>query len=321
VTLLPDFEQAAARFRVRGWRATCHGPALWQFQRGHGKVPPLQLLITAGVHGNETAPISILHRRLMDWADAASDVSADLLVAIGNLDAVVCAKRFIHYDMNRMFGRPLDTTRWGLEGERAALLARTIEATCRSNIPCVHLDLHSTLRPSLQPSFAIVPSRRPSDALLYWLSRAGLHAVVLNPGPASTLSTFSATQGAISCTIELGQVGDTSEHQQQILAQFDRALDALVRNPAKAWLPRPVATLDIPTFEVTQTLLRSSEAFKLLLPHDTPNFYPLTLGQVVARDAHHSVVISTPNTCVLFPNPGVALGLRAGLLLAPINVS
>ena len=316
--LLPDFDGAASRFRARGWQATRCGEAIWHYHRP-GAVPWLQLLLTVGVHGNETAPIEMLASRLLGWAEAADRLKVDLFVAIGNLDAVKAGQRFVRYDMNRMFGREGTDRDWGAESARARLLTATITETIRGvvGVPSVHLDLHTTIRPSLKPTFAIVPGDDAQAPLLRWLGAAGLDAAVLSPGPNSTLSSLSARLGAAACTVELGKAQAFGANDLGLLAGFDAALDALVRRPEQTWPIFEHEGRAIETFRVTRELIRKSEQFELRVPADAPNFQPLPLGQPVAFDDGQEIVATRPGECILFPNPSVALGLRCGLLVAP----
>ena len=317
--LLPDFEGAARRFREHGWQAERLGEAIWRYRPRHARPGPrLQLLLTAGVHGDETAPIEMLARRLPGWAEAAATLEIDLFVAIGNLDAVAAGKRYLRHDMNRMFGAAGVPRQWGAESRRAELLQQALAATLRDagGAACVHLDLHTTIRPSLKPTFAIVPGDDAQSPLVRWLGRAGLHAAVLNPGPNVTLSAFSARLGAAACTVELGKVGSFGANDLGLLADFDAALDALVRAPAQTWGTNAEACA-LEVYRVTHELVRSSEQFELMVPGSAPNFAQLEPGQLVARDRLDLVYARHPGECVLFPNPSVALGLRAGLLVAP----
>ena len=49
------------------------------------------------------------------------------------------------------------------------------------------------------------------------------------------------------------------------------------------------------------------------------NFARLAPGQLVARDRLDLVHARRDGECLLFPNPAVAIGLRAGLLVAPVG--
>lgn len=321
----PDFEAAARRFLARGFTAQRLAASIWRY-RSTTRPPALRLLLTAGVHGDETAPIELLARRLPGWAESAPH-ALDLTVALGNLDAMAAGRRHLRHDMNRMFAphQPLQAPlAWGAEGERAvelALALRTVLQPPAEGVPTVHLDLHTTIRPSLQPTFAIVPADDPREPLLHWLAQAGLHAAVLSPGPHLTLSAFTRRLGAAACTVELGRVARFGANDDALLQRFESALDALVRGGAAAW---PANALDaapaITLYRVTRELVRHSESFELLVPDDAPNFQPLAPGQLVARDRLDLVHARRDGECVLFPNRHVALGLRAGLLVAPVAV-
>lgn len=318
----PDFDAAARRFQARGFAAQCLAASVWRYR--HGAQPrALRLLLTAGVHGDETAPIEMLARRLPGWA-AAVPPSLELVVALGNLDAITAGRRHLRHDMNRMFGPDLPpslASAWGAEGERAAVLAQALCSVLQpaDGVPTVHLDLHTTIRPSLKPTFAIVPADDEREPLLHWLAQAGLHALVLSPGLHPTLSAFTRRLGAAACTVELGRVGRFGSNDDALLQRFESTLDALVLSGGAEWpAAAPDAAPATALYRVTRELTRRSEAFELLVPDDAPNFQPLAPGQLVARDRLDLVHARQDGECVLFPNRHVALGLRAGLLVAPV---
>ena len=320
---LPDFERAARDFVEAGWRAERLGEAAWRYRPpADAPLPRLRLLLSAGVHGDETAPIEMLARCLPAWARAAGALAVELLVVIGNPEAVAAGRRYLRRDLNRLFGAEGVPAGWGAEGRRAELLRRVLGRALQPDgrVPVVHLDLHTTIRPSLKPTFAIVPGDDAGGPLVRWLGRAGLHAVVLNPGPGVTFSAFSASMGAQACTVELGGVAAFGRNDAGLLAGFEAAVDALVRDPGAAWAPaggdRAAAT---EVYRVTREIVRSSERFELLVPGSTPNFARLAPGQLVARDRLDLVHARRDGECLLFPNPAVAIGLRAGLLVAPVG--
>ena len=311
----PDFPAAAAVFAGHGWQADQLAASIWRYRPSHRR-PHTRLLLSAGVHGDETAPVEMLARCLPRWAAWAPSLNVELVLALGNMEALAAGRRFVRHDMNRLFGSGPRPAAWGSEGERAALLQHCTglllqdeSGTARS----LHLDLHTTIRPSLKPAFAIVPGDADAAPLLHWLGRAGLDAAVLNPGPNVTFSAFTAQRGALACTVELGQVGTGDAGQ---LARFEAALDALLREPEAAW--QPAGEPGLPVYRVTRELIRRSEHFELMVPGTAPNFAALAPGQLVARDRLDLVHARQAGECVLFPNPGVALGLRACLLVAPV---
>jgi len=316
---LPDFEAASRLFRSHRWDAHCYAEGIWRF-RSTDNTPALRLVVTAGVHGDETAPIEMLARRLPQWAADAPTLNIDLFVALGNLDAIAAGRRYLVHDMNRMFGEGGAETAWEAEGRRAQLLMNSIACALDApGPPAVHLDLHTTIRPSLLPTFAIVPEQADHGPLLRWLDSAGLHAAVLSPGRHTTLSWRTSRMGAASCTVELGRVGQFGSNNHDTLAVFDASLDRLVREAALVRDEQAGLDPAIPVFRVTRELIRSSERFVLLVPASAPNFTRLSPGQAVARDQGEIVRASDAGEYVLFPNPTVAVGQRAGLLVAPVG--
>jgi succinylglutamate desuccinylase len=83
-----------------------------------------------------------------------------------------------------------------------------------------HLDLHTAIRPSVYPTFAIVPELIADQRaqLIDWLGHAGIGAIIMNPASVGTYSYYSAEHhAAAGTTIELGRIGTLGQND---LAQF-----------------------------------------------------------------------------------------------------
>jgi succinylglutamate desuccinylase len=148
-------------------------------------------------------------------------------------------------------------------------------------------------------------------ALVDWLGQGGIEAVIMNPKSAGTYSYFSAEQhGAAGTTVELGRVGTLGQND---LSQFDQvraALDGLLRG-ATAW--QPLARPHV--FKVAQEVVKLSDDFRMGFGRETQNFTALKRGDVIATDGETVYTVFHDEELVVFPNPDVRVGLRAGLMV------
>jgi len=62
-------------------------------------------------------------------------------------------------------------------------------------------------------------------------------------------------------------------------------------------------------------ITKQSEAFELFVANDVPNFTPLPRDTLVARDGSYRYQVSHDEERIVFPNPSVKPGLRAGLMV------
>jgi succinylglutamate desuccinylase len=289
-----------------------------------------RFLISMVVHGDETGPVHLITRLLCDQRQHTTPLPVELIVVLGNLEAHALNRRYVEQDMNRLFAVAATLANTA-DARRALVLRQTLESrlweATALTLPLIHLDLHSTIRASLKPTFAIVPCILTRDHFAHirspwvsWLLHSGLNAVVLASDEGPTFSAYSARHGAWSCTLELGQVAaansgfKTVDHEALM-----RALAALLRQPLAHTLQKPSSPPKPGLiYRATQEVIRSSPIFEWLLPRETINFTLLAPNQLVARDGANVVRAQYPGECVLFPNPNVAVGLRAALLVAPV---
>lgn len=307
-----DFSAVADSFAAAGYLVQLPQHGVMQL-RWPGGAPRRSLLISVGVHGDETAPIEMLAHLLLALAAAPYTLQVDLLVVVGNPDAIAAGRRYLDSDLNRLF-LAQRSDEGGREAARADLLMRATDAFFAAAAgERWHLDLHTAIRASRYPTFAILPDVFGASGkaiLLDWLACAGIEAVILNRKLAGTYSAYSAVQfGAFACTAELGQIGLLGQNDLTRFAATQAALLALLTGAPQAAPARPQV------FTVAQELRKLSDQFRLSFDAATENFTPLAPGAVIAEDGDQVYRVGEQIEYVVFPNPRVANGKRAGLMV------
>lgn len=320
-----DFGVLAGRFAGAGFALAEPAPGILQIR--HAAVSAASastterasVLVSAGVHGDETGPLEMLAQVLDALSLWPRELAVELMVCVGNLDAIRAGRRFIDADLNRMFRPQRGTLADAKEAARAdAIIAATGAFFAGAGPRRWHLDLHAAIRPSLFPNFAVVPELLTGEsrtALDGWLARAALDAVIVNPKSAGTYSYHSAEHhGAAAATLELGRVGALGENDLSLFAQAGLALDGLLRGAAPSVAPAQAPLV----FRVAQEVIKSSPGFQLAFGRDTPNFTPLPPGAPIATDGAAVYKVGTVEERVVFPNPDVQAGLRAALMVVRV---
>ncbi|MFC3395355.1 succinylglutamate desuccinylase [Brenneria rubrifaciens] len=280
------------------------------------------VVLSAGIHGNETAPIELLERLVNDLLAGRQGLAVRLLVVLGNPAAMREGRRYLHSDMNRMFGGRHAQFASSGETARAHQLEQVMTAFFAADTPAGagarrHYDLHTAIRDSKLPRFGLLPyQQRPyGAALLDCLAAAGLDALVVHSEPGGTFSHFSSERlQADSCTLELGKASAFGCNDLRQFAAIDRALRAEVSAtalPARSGPP-------LAWFRVDRSLIKHGESFRLHLTDDTANFTCFEQGTLLCEQPGEVYRVTHHREWILFPNPNVAPGLRAGLVLTEI---
>lgn len=270
-----------------------------------------RLLISVGVHGDETAPIEIMAQLMHELGNHPLELAVDLMLVIGNIDAIAQAKRFIDIDLNRLFTRGRTQFNQTREAQRADRLMAVTDDFFAGHADKWHLDLHTAIRASHYPTFAIVPGTG-NDAFISWLGAAGIEAAVTNPDASVTFSSYTFLHlGAHSCTAELGRIGVMGNNDLSQFEATSSALAALLRSgqPIISSAKQPLV------FRVCQELIKHSEAFQLSFDGSTCNFTRFEPHVVIATDGDVTYAVGNEPEYVLFPNQNVRVGLRAGLMV------
>jgi succinylglutamate desuccinylase len=120
----------------------------------------LSLLLSTGIHGNETAPVEIVDLLLRALYRNEIELKCRVLVVLGNPPALAQNKRYLVSDINRMFGGRWSQFPQSDETARAAWLENVVTAFFATAGPARwHLDLHTAIRASsLRRSAAAQPA-------------------------------------------------------------------------------------------------------------------------------------------------------------------
>lgn len=289
------------------------GEGAWHLQPRRPAGPD-HLVLSAGVHGNETAPIEILEHLFRRLCCGGLEVRNRTLLLIGNPAAVRAGKRFVGENLNRLFGP--GARRNGMEPRRAAQLRAWVRRFFRRR-PArdgrrVHYDMHSAIRTSHHERFLICPHGGAASAqqLAFW-RHCGVDAALFANAPASTFSHFcSASFAAEAFTVELGRVRPLGDNDMDSYAPLGDMLAGWIagRRPA----PPPLANGSaMHLYGVVRTLVRDGADYRLNLDTDVPNFTALAAGFAVDSN----FCIERDGDAIVFPNAQVPVGQRTGLIV------
>lgn len=274
------------------------------------------VLVSAGVHGDETAPIELLSMLVRDLASGALPLACRLLVVLGNVPAMRAGERYLDDDLNRLFSGRHAQVPDSREAPRAAQLeaaATAFFAAAPAGAARWHIDMHTAIRASVFEQFALLPhtGMPPTRTMFEWLGDARIAAVLLHTAKGNTYSHFTAEHcGALACTLELGKVRPFGQNDLARFAPADRAVRKLVSGAARE--------VDVPlprVFTVIDQITKRSDALELFVAADVANFTAFARGTVLAQDGDYRYTVTHDEERIVFPNPSVKPGLRAGLLV------
>lgn len=268
----------------------------------------VDLVLSAGIHGNEIVPIALLDRLIRRIARGELIPRVRLLCLLGNPGAIRRGQRFLETDLNRLFlGAHAEAG--GDEAFRAAELERLVKGFFGEHArQRQHLDLHSAMRASRLAQFAICPvgpQPLPSSETLERLGALAIEGLVLQQRVVATFSAHTATvHQAEAFTLELSEAPS--------LARCEDGLQRLLAGEAASSSP------GVRLFRVAQEVVRPRSTFHLCLPSDIENFAPLPRGTLLAEEAGgQRWLVEEDDAHILFPMPQVAVGQRAALVVVP----
>ncbi|AJQ93536.1 succinylglutamate desuccinylase [Gynuella sunshinyii] len=281
------------------------------------------LVLSAGVHGNETAPIEIINNLVTAILAGHIQLQCALLVILGHPQAMRQEQRYLETNLNRLFVefRRRSTFEPSVELTRANLLCSLVDDFLmrHGQAEKLHLDLHTAIRGSRKERFAIFPyveNRTYLQQDIQLLLAMGIEATLLMHKAGSTFSSYSGLQhGARSYTLELGRVRPFGQND---LTAYQNVYDALA-----AWLCEPGCLVKpdrkMEFYSVRSEVIHTGEHFKLMVAADQENFSEYLPGELVWRDLQQEYRVRERPELIVFPNPHVEVGHRAALLVQKNN--
>ncbi len=282
------------------------------------------IVISSGVHGNETAPIEIVDTLLKQIIQGELKVANRLLFIIGNPVAMNKSQRFEIENMNRLFcGKHAKSEHF--EAERAKKLENFVRGFFERapQTERFHYDLHTAIRGSKYKKFAIYPypdGRDWDKQQLSFFLACDINCILLGHQPAGTFSYFSSHEfNAHAFTVELGQVKPFGQNNMADYQAITRNLSELISG--KKIDLKPFDNEDFNLFQVKEELLRHSEkAFKLNIADDLDNFSEFPSGFQLTEDSNGGYTTQLEGEAIVFPNAKVPVGHRAGLIVMKTTI-
>jgi succinylglutamate desuccinylase len=314
-----DFASVAQRFERAGFAVAQPASGVLTVKAATPDAGRPSVLVSVGVHGDETGPIEMVAWLVEALSHTPEALAVDLMLCVGNIDAIRLGKRFVDADLNRMFRLERGSLAGTFEAGRADVLIDVTRAFFEGCGPQRwHLDLHTAIRPSHYPMFAIVPELiedRARESLIAWMGEAGIQAIIMNPASAGTYSYFTSEHlGAAGTTVELGRVGTLGQNDLSQFADASKALERLLRGQ-----PAGEAKVAPHLFATARSIMKLSDAFSMRVGRETWNFTPMKRGEVIASDGDTVYTVEHDEELVVFPNPDVRVGLRAGIMVVRID--
>lgn len=290
------------------------------------------IVLSCGVHGNETAPIEICAELVQDVLTGKLTLKHRLLVLFGNPPAINAACREISENLNRLFSghHSMGEGLVNAERKRAKALEDYVSrfynvVRVTNSVPRNRYlyDLHTAIRGSRFEKFAVYPflhGKPWQQAEFEFLQACDVTTVLLMQTPASTFSYYAAnSHGANAFTIELGKVQPFGQNDMSRFSKARTTLRQLVSEAAVT-----TARFDEQQFQLYQVyraINKQTPAFKLHFADDVQNFTSYPPGTLLASDANIEYRVEREGEAIIFPNAKVAIGQRAMLMVVPTTVT
>lgn len=311
-----------------GTKVEISGPGMVAFTPD--KCGPKDIVLSSGIHGNETAPIEICDQFVRQILTGEILLQHRVLFLFGNLPAMDIAERFVTENMNRLFSGAHSQGDGLINAERvrAKALEKAVE-TFFMNVPenqnrsRYHYDLHTAIRASKNEKFAVYPflhGKAHKIDQLQFLLACGINTILLSESPTTTFSYFSSHQfDADAFTVELGKVKPFGDNDMSRFEQARQALQDLMTQSDLSF--KAFDENDFLLYRVNQVINKKMSDFVLNFAENVPNFSDFPEGTLLAKESGSVYRAEYAGEAIVFPNANVEIGQRALLTVVPTKLA
>ena len=278
-------------------------------------------ILSCAIHGNETAPIEICDELITNIINGKQDLKCPTLFIFGNPKAMNIGKRFIDFNLNRLFTGNHKNIDDCYETERAIELEAVVEEFfSKYNYSFKrHYDLHTAIKPSKHEKFAIYPycpDREKSIEQMNTMEALDANIILFSTSKATTFSYHtSSIYNSHSFTVELGKVHPFGKNPQE---SFIRTRESLSQLLSDQLIVSHELHENVVKYQVQLSLIKNSEKFAFHFPETTENFTLFKADELVYFDGEKDCTLGE-DLRIVFPNQNVVIGQRAALFVKQEN--
>lgn len=276
------------------------------------------LILSCGIHGNETAPIEIVEELLSKICRKELKLTLPTLFILGNPRGMNIEQRFEGFNLNRLFNGTYKNIEECYEKTRAQEIEEAVESFFHEfqKSEKIHYDLHTAIKESAHEKFALYPflhERKHCEKQISFIEDLGLDALVFSTNPSTTFSYHTSFNfNSHSFTVELGKVYRFGENPQENFKQAKTILEQLLEGSYE-YSARSLKTLKL--YDIEQSIIKNNDSFRFYFPDSTVNFELFQKDQKLWSEDGKDYFATKEKMRILFPNAGVKNGQRAGLLI------
>ncbi|NRD73988.1 succinylglutamate desuccinylase [Shewanella sp. VB17] len=284
------------------------------------------IVLSCGVHGNETAPIELCNGLIKALLEEKLIAKQRVLFLFGNPPAIIKGVRFIEENLNRLFNGAHSIGAGLINSER--IRAKKLEfyvdkffSSSAMSSHQIHYDLHTAIRGSKHEKFAIYPfrpGRQYSGEQIMFLEASGIETVLFHHEPTTTFSYFSSVNyHADAFTIELGKVLPMGQNDMTRFIALNEMLVRLITDKPLQLSPFNAKAVNL--YQVCRAINKRFDDFEFTFSNDVENFTAFPKGYVLAKEGGQDIKVEYETEAVVFPNANVPVGQRTLLCLKPAS--